>query len=97
MRRSTVARNEIEPLLDRLLDQLESEGSATQRAYFMRIRRSLASATDEVSLTTPIVALSTSPVVGFRFSSDADVLIRRIVEKAAQLGAELHPPTPRLH
>ena len=91
MHRATVARNAIGPLLDQLIAQLGSEGSATQRAFFDRIRRSLYRAADDISLVTPIRELSTTPRVGFRFSDDADVLINRIAEKANALAIEMQP------
>ncbi|MDA1073279.1 MAG: hypothetical protein O3A63_00780 [Proteobacteria bacterium] len=94
MHRATEARNEIGPLLDRLITQLESEGSATQSAYFNRIRRTLCAVNNDLELTTPIVELSTAPVVGFRFSHDADALIDRILVKVAQLAQELETITP---
>ena len=91
MHRATEARNEIGPLLDRLIVQLDREGSATQSAYFNRIRRTLSSVTNEQDLTTPIVELSTAPVVGFRFSNDADALIDRILVKVEELAKDLQP------
>jgi hypothetical protein len=97
MQRATVARNEIGPLLDRLIVQLDAEGSATQKAYFNRIRRVLYHAQDELELATPIQELSTTTVVGFHFSSDADALIARILEKAQHLADELRPGTIKYH
>ena len=91
MQRATVARNEIGPLLDQLIVQLDSEGSATQKAYFNRIRRVLYHAQDDLEVATPILELSTTTVVGFHFSSDADSLIARILEKAEQLAEETRP------
>ncbi len=89
MASTTEVRNQIGPLLDRLIVQLDDEGSATQRAYFARIRRSLYGARDDWDLATPIRELSTTSAVGFKFSSDADALIGRILEKAASLAEEL--------
>lgn len=89
-------RNEISPLLDRLIAQLDVEGSATQRAYFARIHRSLLLARHDLEIATPILELSTTTAVGFRFSSDADVLITRILEKAEHLAAELET-FPQIH
>jgi len=86
--RPAVARNRIGPLLDQLIIQLHGEGSATQAAWFRRIRRSLDSAHDDFEVLIPIQALSTTQAVGFCFSEDADVLISRILEKAAELAAE---------
>lgn len=91
MQRATVARNEIGPLLDQLITQLDAEGSATQKAYFNRIRRVLYHAQDDLEVATPIMELSTTTVVGFHFSSDADALIARILEKAERLARELRP------
>ena len=86
MQRSTVARNAIGPLLDQLIVQLECEGRATQRAYFNRIRRSLNTARHDVELATPIQELNSTTAVGFEFSEESDALIRRILEKASELG-----------
>ena len=93
MSSSTEVRNQIGPLLDRLIHQLDDEGSATQRAYFARIRTSLYRARHDWDLATPIRELSTTSAVGFTFSSDADALIARILEKADALASELDAPT----
>jgi hypothetical protein len=96
-------RNQIGPLLDRLIVQLDNEGSATQRAYFARIRRSLYGARHSWDLATPMRELSTTSAVGFKFSNDADALITRILEKAAALADELadsgspRPPSGARH
>jgi hypothetical protein len=97
MQRTTEARNVIGPLLDRLIVQLDAEGCATQRAYFARIRRSLYHARHDIELATPILELSASAAVGFHFSTDADVLIARILEKAEQLAGELEYAWPTVH
>lgn len=97
MHRTTAARNEIGPLLDQLIKQLDTEGRATQRAHFDRIRRSLYHARHDTELDTPILELSTSAAVGFSFSSEADVLISRILEKAEGLARELEYGHPTRH
>lgn len=96
MASTTQARNQIGPLLDQLINQLDVEGSATQRAYFARIRRSLYGARHSWDLATPIRELATTTAVGFKFSNDADALIHRILEKAEALANEQdYPPAPR--
>ena len=97
MQRTTAARNEIGPLLDQLIKQLDTEGKATQRAHFDRIRRCLYHARHDTELTTPILELSTSAAVGFHFSSEADVLIARILEKAESLAQDLEYAQPKPH
>ena len=97
MQRPTEARNEIGPRLEALIVQLDEEGSATQRAYFNRIRNTLDNARDDLELANPIMALSTSTAVGFHFSSDADVLIVRILEKAKRLARELEATLATYH
>ncbi len=97
MEKVTVARNEIGPLLDELIVQLDSEGSATQRAHFHRIRGRLHRAHDDWDLTTPIIELSSSIAMGFRFSKTADALVNRILEKARELVEELEGTTPNYH
>jgi hypothetical protein len=97
VRRATSVRNEIAPLLDRLIIQLDAEGSATQRAYFLRIRRELDRASHEAELATPIRELTSTIAVGFSFSSDAGALISRILEKAEELGRDLDVPPQTLH
>ena len=96
MAKTTAARNAIGPLLDQLILQLDWEGSMTQRAHFARIRRSLYHARSELDLARPILALTTSASVGFRFSHDADALVNRILEKVETL--EIVPESPeRIH
>ncbi len=97
MRRTTSVRNEIAPLLDQLIHQLDAEGSATQRAYFARIQRELERARHEVELVTPMRELTSTIAVGFSFSSDAGALIARILEKAEQLSRDLDVPPQTLH
>ena len=93
----TQARNEIGPLLDRLIVELDAEGSATQKAHFKRIRSNLYGADNEFGLTTPIIELSSCMAMGFRFSSTADALVMRILKKTEALVAELAGTTPRIH
>ena len=85
MGKTTAARNAIGPLLDQLILQLDCEGSMTQRAHFARIRRSLDLARSEWDLARPMLALSTTTAVGFKFSHDAHTLVSRILEKLAEL------------
>lgn len=97
MGKTTQARNAIGPLLEQLILQLDGEGSMTQRAHFDRIRRSLYLARSDTDLTTPILALSTSTAVGFKFSSNADALVHRILEKASLLAEELGSRAGKIH
>ena len=97
MAKTTEARNAIGPLLDQLILQLDGEGSMTQRRHFARIRRSLYLAKTEPDLARPILALSTSTAVGFKFSSDADALVARIIEKLEALEAELPETSDTVH
>lgn len=97
MQKVTAARNEIGPLLDELIVQLEQEGSATQKKHFNRIRGRLYGAHDEWELTTPIIELSSCIAMGFRFSQTAEPLINRILQKTADLVRELEGVDPRIH
>jgi len=97
MRHTTTARNQISPLLDQLILQLDAEGSATQRAFFARIRRSLDVARYDLELASSIRELTSSTAVGFRFSNDADALIVRILEKADALAEDLLVPPQTRH
>jgi hypothetical protein len=93
----TNARNEITPLLDELISQLAAEGSQTHCAHFHRIRRRLIHASDAWELTSPIIELSTCTAMGFRFSSTADALVERILEKASELSRELSGVKAEIH
>lgn len=97
MHKVTVARNQIGPLLDQLISELDAEGSATQKAYFNRIRGRLYGAHDEWELTTPIIELTSSPAIGFPLSQTADAILRRILQKASSMIADLEGTTPRIH
>ena len=97
MQNVTAARNQIGPLLDELIVQLEVEGSATQKAHFNRIRGRLYGAHNPWELTTPIIELSTCVAMGFRFSLTADALINRILQKTAALVQELEGIEPSIH
>ncbi len=97
MHKVTAARNELGPLLDQLIVQLEAEGSATQRNHFKRIRGHLYCANDDWDLTHPIIELSSCIAMGFRFSRTTAPLIRRILEKTEGLVKELEGVDPNLH
>lgn len=97
MHHTTAARNELGPLLDQLITQLEQEGSATQKAHFKRIRGHLYGANDALDLTQSIIELSTSVAMGFRFSNTADALVNRILTKTADLVRELEGIEPNVH
>ena len=64
----TLVRNELGPLLDRLIMQLEREGNLTYRAHFTRIRRRLNCANHDWELATPCL-LYTSPSPRDRYGS----------------------------
>ena len=91
------ARNQLDPLLGALIDQLGDEGQATQQAFFSRIRGSIRSATDEVDLAAPFMELSTTAFVGFEFSPSAAVLIDRILEKAENIADSFSNPDEASH
>lgn len=97
MHHATAARNELGPLLDQLIVQLEQEGSATQQAHFKRIRGHLYGANDALDLTQSIIELSTCVAMGFRFSHTADALVNRILSKTADLVRELDGIKPVVH
>lgn len=97
MQKVTTARNEIGPLLDELITQLDAEGSLTQCAHFHRIRHRLNRASDAWELTSPIIDLATCVAMGFRFSQTADALVERILHKAQTLSRELDGVTPEIH
>jgi len=96
MGHATSIRNELSPLLDLLIHQLDAEGSATQRAYFARIKRCLEQAHYEPELVTSMRELTCTSAVGFSFSGAASPLIARILEKAEELARDLEgTPQPR--
>ena len=86
----TLVRNELGPLLDRLIMQLERAGNLTYRAPFPRIRRRLNCANHDWELATPIIDLSAADAMGFQFSSSADVLVARILLKSQRLIRQLN-------
>ena len=86
----TLVRNELGPLLDKLIMQLEREGNLTYRAHFTRIRRRLNCANPDWELATPIIDLSAADAMGFQFSSSADVLVARILLKSQRLIRQLN-------
>lgn len=97
MKTVSLVKNEIEPLLSRLMQQLSHEGRATEHAVYRRIRRSLREANDEFELAVPLRALSTSSCVGFELSTDANVLLDRILLKTERLWADIDKVAGPLH
>jgi len=97
MEHATSIRNELSPLLDLLISQLDAEGSATQRAYFARIRRCLEQAHHDAELVTSMRELYCTSAVGFSFSNDASPLIDRILEKAERLARDLEGESQPRH
>ena len=90
MQTVTLVRNELGPLLDRLIIQLEDDGNLTYRAHFLRIRKRLKRANDDWELASPIIDLSAAAAMGFRFSGAADVLVARILTKSERLIQQLN-------
>ena len=90
METGTLVRNELGPLLDRLIVQLENEGKWTYRAHFTRIRTHLISAHDDWELARPIIDLSAANAMGFKFSSTADALVTRILSKYCKNSSQRH-------
>ena len=62
-----------------------------------RIRRSIDLARTDTDLARPILALSTSTAYGFKFSNDAHALVNRIIEKIAELEADMGSRPPQTH
>lgn len=93
----TQARNQLDPLLDELITRLEAEGQATHRNHFKRIRHHLRGAHDDWELTHPMIELSSCVAMGFEFSTDAQPLVMRILEKTQALVAELEGTRPTHH
>ena len=93
----TNARNEIEPLLTQLIQQLGSEGRATEIAVYSRIQRYLRSAKHNHELARPFSDLSTTANVCFTVPGEANVLLERIIEKAEVLVRELENQTGAIH
>ena len=89
METGTLVRNELAPLLDRLIVQLEDEGKLTYRAHFTRIRRRLISADNDWELARPIMDLSAANAMGFEFSNTAHALVTRILFKSNGLIREI--------
>lgn len=84
-------RNEIEPLLSELIRELAAQGRTTERAIYARIRMSLRAAGNPCELARPFHDLSTMAAVVPAHphpTSDANVLLERILEKARQLALE---------
>lgn len=96
-RTSTVARNELSPLLEELIRQLREEGKATEHACFSRIKQRLECAQDDTALAASIVALSTTTAVGFARSDVSKTLLNRIVEKATRVSSRLDQRQGTLH
>ncbi|MEM7001318.1 MAG: hypothetical protein AAF529_11065 [Pseudomonadota bacterium] len=93
MQKVTIARNQLSPLLDALIAQLEADGRSSQKAYFARVRGNLNGANDEWDLGASMVEISSGNAMGFELPPAADALMQRLLEKISQLGAEMdnHP------
>ena len=63
METGTLVRNELAPLLDRLIMQLENEGQLTYRAHFTRTY-ALIRAHSDWELARPIIDLSAANAYG---------------------------------
>jgi hypothetical protein len=90
MEKGTLIRNELAPLLDRLIVQLEDEGQLTYRAHFTRIRTRLIRANSDWELARPIFDLSAAHAIGFEFSNTADALVTRILSKSMSLNRQIN-------
>ena len=97
MEKATSARNQIGPLLEELIAHLDAEGSATQTAFYKRIRGELYQASDHWDLAEPILALTAGPVIGLQLSQTADALVNRILQKVRLVIADLNGEQPTIH
>ena len=93
----TNARNEIEPLLTQLIQQLVIEGRATEMAVYSRIQRYLRSAKHNHELARPFSDLSTTANVCFTLPGEANILLERIIEKAEVLVCAMENQTGAIH
>lgn len=92
---ATIARNEIEPLLTVLIQQLAMEGRSTERAIYSHIQKSLQCAQYERELSQSLKNLYSTIYVGFNLSKEAIVLLERILQKA-NLVTDLMNSRPQL-
>ena len=93
----TNARNEIEPLLTQLMQQVGIEGRATEMAVYSRIQRYLRSAKHNHELARPFSDLSTTANVCFTLPGEANILLERIIEKAEILVCEMENQSGAIH
>ena len=84
-----VARDELLPLLEQLVDLVRAENEIEQAAFFVRIRDGIAHADDPDDLMGPFMELSTSAFRGYFYSPVATLLIDRILERAQTLSTTL--------
>ena len=97
MRTTIIAKTELEPLLERLIKQLDQEGRLTHKAHFKRIHWRLTHAHTDLDLAAPIIDLSSARAIGFEFSSTAHALIARILDKTRFLVDELAEQERQVH
>ena len=94
---ATFARNEIEPLLNVLIQQLATEGRSTERAIYSHIQKSLQSAQYERELTQSLKNLYSTIYVGFNLSDEAVILLERILQKVNNVTALMNRRPTSLH
>ena len=84
-----VAREELMPLLEQLLELVRAENEVDQAAFFGRIREGIAHTDEPDDLMGPFMELSMSAFKGFFYSPVATLLIDRILERAQTLSTTL--------
>ena len=94
---ATIARNEIEPLLTVLIQQLAMEGKSTEHAIYSHIQKNLQCAQYERELSQSFKNLYSTIYVGFNLSNEAIVLLDRILQKADLVTALMNSRPQFLH
>ena len=91
------AREDLAPLLARMIALTEADGQEEQTYYFENLRQALETAEDQGDLIQLFFNLSAANFLGFDYAPPVAVLLDRLLEKAELLSESQTVPLAEKH
>ena len=88
---------ELEPALERLVVLVEQEGDERQGAFFLRVLGLVRACRELEDLAAPMMELSTSAFLGFRYSLPVQVLLDHVLAIAQKSAVTLSADVEEIH
>ena len=90
-------KGDLEPALERLVVLVEQEGDERQGAFFLRVLGLVRACRDIEDLAAPMMELSTSAFLGFRYSLSVQILLDQLLSIAQKAAITLSADAEHTH